>query len=50
MKINALRKAIILACSSTIASAMSYSVAAEEEQAAEQEEKIEKSEADDDWF
>ena len=35
MKINALRKAVILACSSTLASAMSYSVAAEETSPAE---------------
>lgn len=42
MKINALRKAILLACSSTLASAMSYSVSAEETPAAEEKKDVEK--------
>jgi iron complex outermembrane receptor protein len=41
MKINALRKAVILACSSTLASTMSFSVLAEES-AAEKNKEIEK--------
>lgn len=42
MKINALRKAVILACSSTLVSAMSYSVAAEETSPAEAKKDVEK--------
>ena len=41
MKINALRKAVILACSSTVASTMSFSVLAEES-AAEKDKKLKK--------
>jgi iron complex outermembrane receptor protein len=41
MKINALRKAVILACSSTLASTMSFSVLAEES-AAEKDKEVEK--------